>query len=152
GDPAHCPPDPESNIPVSSSLFLLLNITAKDVGYVGVLFLVVCDEGVFFALVLVEALVVKLHLLSSFDGLAQLLLVLRFSVGVFQRHELGLVGLRRDFAHRGARLGTPPGPPLHPLHPFRHTPAFRASDRCLIEVVKFCTAMGAQTLRTKLWL
>ena len=30
--------------------------------------------------------------------------------------------------------------------------AFRAGDRGVIEVIKLRTAMGAQTLRTKLWL
>jgi hypothetical protein len=129
-----------------SSLFLDIEIAADDFGHIGVFFLGFSNErGI------VEALVIGLDLILCLGRPAWLLLALRFRVGIFQGDELVLPGFshnRLDLAHRRApSLGAQSRTHLHGLE---DRAAFRADDWGLIEILKLRTAIGAQTLRSKL--
>src|ERR1043166_6777340 len=74
-----------------SSLLLVLDVAADDLGDVGVLFLGLLDEGV---VVLVAALHLDvLDVLASLGG-RLLGATLDLGIGLLERHELGLVRLR----------------------------------------------------------
>jgi hypothetical protein len=70
---------------------------------------------------------------------------MRFRVGIFQRNELGFLGFHNRLVRT---FGTPPRTHRDRL---KNRAAFRAGDWGLIEVKKLRTAIGAQTLRSKLW-
>ncbi len=136
-----------------SSAFLLVVDVADDVGHVFVAFLGLLDEGgIVHALIVFELDLV----LGAFRGLALArLLALRLRVGLFERHEFGLGGLRRHHLFLGRCCGgcgaasgvRAPGTDSGKL---QNRLALRADDRVLVQVVELRPAIGAEALGAEL--
>ena len=118
------------------------------------------DEGRLFGLL-------DLDIVVAFDGLAFGLLALGLGVGVLERDELDVGGLRRlglgflglrggrggrcSGSGRGGRCGCLGGAAARHRHDdLEDRAAFRADDRILAEIVEFGAATAAETLRAEL--
>src|SRR5689334_17521013 len=138
----------------TSSLFLVLDVAADDLGDVGVLFLGLLDEG--------RIVLGALHLLDldvlDLGPVRRLLGAFGFRVGLLERDEFGLLRLRelRLRRLRGGRARRGSGRVRTAArrhdHDLIHRAALRTGDRVLVQVVELGAATGAETLSTELWL
>src|SRR5262245_22213633 len=131
-----------------SALFFFLDRLADDVGHVGVAFFLLLDEGR-----IVEALVAHLDFLffaccGCLGG--SRLLALLFGLGVLERSEFGVGGLRDNsfgwlrWTRRRCRLGSCARRCRRSdLYNFA---CIRRYHRRLVEVVEFTTGVGANAL------
>src|SRR5215475_11913471 len=145
-----------------SSLVLVLDVAADDLGNIGVFFFLLLDERR-----IVEALVVDLDVLllglGSLAGRGLLGSALRFGVGLLEGHEFSVLGLwkfgsfgfsiwgrcRSSSSSAGRRRRIGPRARWHDGD-LECRPALRADDRGLAEIVEFCPATSAEALRTEL--
>src|SRR5258707_6202707 len=137
----------------TSSLFLVLDVAADDLGDVGVLFLGLLDEG--------RVVLGALHFLDldvlDLGPVRRLLGAFGLGIGLLERHEFGFLRFRKlrldrlrgGRARRGGGSGVRTAARRYD-HDLIHRAAFRTGDPVLVQVVELGAATGAETSCTEL--